>query len=191
VGKSYPQITDNLAAWIRRQHLLFVATAPLAGDGMVNCSPKGLECFAILDPHTVAYLDYNGSGVETIAHLRENGRIVIMFCALEGAPKIVRLHGTGRAVEPQDADFAALRAHFGEAPPVRSIIRIDLTRISDSCGFGVPLFDYVGERETLTKWAESKSDAELAAYQAKNNCVSLDGLPGLRSAEGAKVSTPS
>jgi hypothetical protein len=166
---------------MQRQHLFFVASASLAGDGLVNCSPKGLDSFAVLDPHTVAYLDFNGSGVETIAHLRENGRIVIMFCALEGAPKIVRLHGKGRAIEPQDAEFAQLRSHFAESPSVRSIILVQVTRISDSCGFGVPLFEYQGERETLAKWAASKDEQAMAQYQAEKNSVSVDGLPGLRS----------
>jgi hypothetical protein len=169
-----------MAEWIRSQHLFFVASAPLSGEGMINCSPKGLDSFAILDPHTVAYLDFNGSGVETIAHLRENGRIVVMFCALEGAPKIVRLHGIGRAIEPDDAEFAELRGHFGDAPDVRTIIRIDVSRVSDSCGFGVPKYEYVGERDALPKWSASKSAAEMATYQAQKNSQSVDGLPGLK-----------
>jgi hypothetical protein len=182
VGKTYPEIQDDLATWIRHQHLFFVASAPLAGDGLINCSPKGLDSFVILDPHTVAYLDFNGSGVETISHLRENGRIVIMFCALDGAPKIVRLHGAGRAIEPHDPEFAELRKRFAaDAPSVRSIICVDVARVSDSCGFGVPQYEYVGERETLAKWAASKSEAAMAEYQAQKNCASLDGLPGLRS----------
>jgi hypothetical protein len=161
-----------------------VASAPLAGEGFINCSPKGLDSFAILDPHTVAYLDFNGSGVETIAHLRENGRIVIMFCALEGAPKIVRFHGSGRVVEPDDDDFGELRDHFSASLtiPIRSIIRVDVTRVSDSCGYGVPHYEYMGERETLAKWAATKDDEAMANYQAEKNCVSLDGLPGLRGA---------
>lgn len=182
MGKTYPEIDENLAAWVRRQHLFFVASAPLAGDGLVNCSPKGLDSFVILDPHTVAYLDFNGSGVETISHLRENGRIVIMFCALDGSPKIVRFHGTGRAIEPNDQEFGELRKQFAaDAPPVRSIIRVDVARVSDSCGFGVPQYEYVGERETLAKWAASKSEEAMAEYQAQKNCYSLDGLPGLKS----------
>ena len=180
MGKTYPEIHPELAAWIGRQHLFFVASAPLDGEGMVNCSPKGLDCLAILDAHTVAYLDFNGSGVETIAHLRENGRIVLMFCALADAPKIVRLHGTGHSVEPHEAEFAALRAHFGEAPPVRSIIRVDVTRVSDSCGFGVPIYEYVGERDALPKWSASKSEVQMAEYQAAKNHQSVDGLPGLK-----------
>ena len=182
MAKIYPEITHELAAWIRRQHLFFVATAPLSGDGHVNCSPKGLDSFAILDAHTVAYLDFTGSGAETIAHLRENGRITIMFCALEGAPKIVRLHGTGRALEPHMPEFSKLRSCFPDSPPVRSIIHIDVTRVTDSCGFGVPLFEYVGERDAIAKWAAAKGEAGLAAYQAENNRQSIDGLPALQGA---------
>ena len=181
MGKTYSEIHEDLAAWIRRQHLFFVASAPLAREGMINCSPKGLDSFTILDAHSVAYLDFNGSGVETIAHLRENGRIVIMFCALEGAPKIVRLHGTGRAVEPHDREFASLRARFGDAPPVRSIIRVDVTRVSDSCGFGVPKFECAGERDALPKWSAAKGEDALVSYRAEKNSRSVDGLPGLRS----------
>jgi hypothetical protein len=182
VAKTYPDIDDKLAAWIRCQHLFFVASAPLAGDGMINCSPKGLNSFAILDPHTVAYLDFVGSGVETISHVRENGRIVIMFCAFEGAPKIVRLHGSGRSIEPHEPEFASLLLHFPAWPAVRSVIRVDVARISDSCGFGVPLYEYVGERDALPKWAASKSAEELIAYQAQKNRCSVDGLPGLKRA---------
>ena len=126
MGKVYEEIGEQVDAFIRRQRVFFVATAPLAGDGHVNCSPKGLDTLAILDPHTVAYLDLTGSGVETIAHLRENGRIVLMFTALDGPPKIVRLHGRGRVVAPHHADFAALRARFpGHHEGVRSVIAID------------------------------------------------------------------
>jgi hypothetical protein len=181
MGKVYPEINPDIAAWIRQQHLYFVASAPLAGDGLVNCSPKGLDSFVILDPHTVAYLDLTGSGVETIAHLRENGRIVIMFCALDGSPKIVRLHGIGTAIEPTMPEFAQLRAHFPDnAVGVRSIIHIDVGRVSDSCGFGVPVYEYVSERDTLVKWAVSKGEAGVAQYHAEKNQQSLDGLPALQ-----------
>jgi hypothetical protein len=186
VAKTLPEIDQDLATWIRRQHLFFVSTAPLAGDGLINCSPKGLDTFAILDSHTVAYLDLNGSGIETVANLRENGRIVIMFCALEGAPKIVRLQGTGIAVEPHMPEFAELRAHFDDVPPIRSIIRVEVARVSDSCGFGVPRYEYVGDRDTLTKWAESKGDDGLAVYQEEKNRQSLNGLPALQGATVAQ-----
>jgi hypothetical protein len=184
MAKVYPEIDATLAAWIRSQHLFFVATAPLAGDGHVNCSPKGLDAFAMLGPTTVAYLDLTGSGAETIAHVRENGRIVIMFCAFEGAPKIVRLHGTGTVVEPHMAEFAELIRAFPDRPGVRSIIKIAVSRVSDSCGFGVPRYDYVGERDALIRWSDSKGSEGIAAYQQRNNAQSLDGLPAVTSAAG-------
>lgn len=179
MGKIYDQISDELAAWIRRQRIFFVATAPLAQDGHVNCSPKGGGTFRILDPFTVAYQDLTGSGVETIAHLRENGRIVVMFCAFEGAPKIVRLHGKGEGILPDHPDFHSLAALFPQEPGRRAIIRVRVTRISDSCGFGVPLFDYRGERDTLQKWAEGKGLVGLEVYRKEKNARSIDDLPGL------------
>jgi len=139
MGKTFDAIDERLEAFLRDQRLFFVATAPLDADGHLNCSPKGLDTFAVLDPHTVAYLDLTGSGVETIAHLRENGRIVLTFSAFEGPPKIVRLHGRGVVVEPADERFAALRARFpAHHDGVRSVIQIAVERISDSCGYGVP-----------------------------------------------------
>ncbi len=179
MGKVYAQIDEPLSQWILAQHMFFVATAPLAGDGLVNCSPKGLNSFAILDPMTVAYLDLTGSGVETIAHVRENGRIVIMFCSYETAPKIVRLHGRGEVFEPTVPKFATLRQHFPDLPGVRSIIRITLERISDSCGFGVPLYEYVADRQALVHFAEQTGADGLPAYRDKNNRSSIDGLPGV------------
>src|SRR5262249_22331306 len=148
----------------------------------LNLSPKGLDTLRILDPRTVAYLDFTGSGVETIAHLRENGRIVVMLCALEGSPRIVRLHGRGSVIEPHDPMFSALIGRFTASPGIRSIIRIELERISDSCGYGVPLLRYSGSRDQLVAWAERKGEAGLAEYRRKNNSSSIDGLPGLREA---------
>jgi hypothetical protein len=145
----------------------------------VNCSPKGLDSFRILSGTEVAYHDLTGSGVETIAHLRENGRIVIMFCAFDGAPNIVRLHGRGTAVMPGDPGFEELAGHFPPHPGTRSIIRVNVNRISDSCGFSVPLYQYEGERDILDKWAASKGPDGVREYQATRNAVSLDGLPGL------------
>ena len=179
--KVFPEIDERMAAWIRAQKMFFVATAPLSGDGMVNLSPKGLDTFQILDPLTVAYVDFVGSGVETIAHLRENGRMVIMFCAFEGPPKIVRLHGSGDAVEPGDADWDALAERFPALPGTRAIVRSRLHRIADSCGYGVPLYEYQGQRSQMTDWAERKGPEGIAAYKAENNVTNLDGLPsGLR-----------
>lgn len=179
MGKVYPEISADLAEWIQRQHLFFVATAPLDADGLINCSPKGLDSFAVLGPTTVAYLDFVGSGVETVAHLRENGRIVIMFCAFEGAPKVLRLHGTGRVAEPGSAEFEALRSRFPDYPGARSIIIVKVTRISDSCGFGVPEYRYAGDRAALVRFAEQKGPEGLIAYQAKYNRRSVEGLPGI------------
>jgi hypothetical protein len=180
MAKLYTEIDDRLRAFIARQHVFFVASAPNGPGGHINCSPKGLDTFRILTPTRVAYIDFVGSGVETIAHLRQNGRVVLMFCAFDGPPNIVRLHGRGTAVEPRDPDFAPLRAEFHAAPGVRAIVRVDLTRISDSCGYGVPLLRYEGERPQMPEWAERKGEAGLDAYQREKNARSIDGLPGLR-----------
>lgn len=179
MGKVYEQIDAELAAWLRRERVFFVATAPLAEDGHVNCSPKGGDTFRMLDPLTVAYQDLTGSGVETIAHLRENGRIVILFCAFEGPPRIVRLHGTGEVITDAHPDFSALAADFPQNVGTRAVIRVKITRVSDSCGFAVPLFDYRGDRDALDKWAESKGEAKLKAYRREKNTRSIDALPGL------------
>lgn len=179
----HPEIDDTLRDWLLAQPVYFVATAPLAADGRVNLSPKGMSgTFAVLGPRTVGYLDYFGSGIETIAHLRDTGRIVIMCCAFSGPPKIVRLHGRGRAVRPDDAEFPALRGRFGKARDLglRSIIVVDLDRISDSCGYSVPLMDYVGDRDVLDRAQERRDEAYFAEYGATRNAASIDGLPGLR-----------
>lgn len=180
MGRVYDEIDERLAAFLLRQPVFFVATSPLAADGHLNLSPKGLAgTFTVVGPRAVAYLDLTGSGVETIAHLRENGRIVVMVCAFQGPPRIVRLHGTGTPHLPGTARFAELRPCFTDLPGVRSIIEIETTRISDSCGFGVPRMQFVEERPDLDRWAARKGPDGVAAYQAKNNLVSLDGLPGL------------
>jgi hypothetical protein len=180
MGKVFEAIDDKLAAWLEAQPMFFVATAPLAADGLVNCSPKGgLGSFVVLDGLRVAYLDLTGSGIETIAHLRENGRIVVMFCAFEGRPNIVRLHGTGHAVVPDDADFAELVRLFPEHPGIRSVIVVDVKRVSDSCGYAVPELAYVGDRDVLDVHNAKKGPEALAEYRATRNAQSLDGLPGL------------
>ncbi|MEZ4729671.1 MAG: pyridoxamine 5'-phosphate oxidase family protein [Caldilineaceae bacterium] len=179
MGKTYEEIDEKLAAWIQEQHLFFVATAPRSEEGLINCSPKGLDTFRILDPHTVAYLDLTGSGVETIAHLKENGRSVMMFCALSGAPNIVRLHGKGTVLEPNHPDFAELLPRFPALPGIRSIIRVAVNRVSDSCGFAVPRYTYQAERDALIKYAETKGPAGMATYRAQKNRQSIDGLPGV------------
>jgi hypothetical protein len=179
MGKVYDAIDDKLAAWIGRQRMFFVGTAPSGSDGHVNVSPKGpMGSLRILDPHTVAYLDVIGSGAETIAHLRENGRIVVMICAFEGPPRILRLHGRGEVL-PADA------VEFDATPPPgteRAVIRVAVERIADSCGYGVPLMRYEGHRPQYRKWAESKlrkSESALEEYMADKNARSIDGLPAV------------
>jgi hypothetical protein len=159
--------------------ILFVATAPLAGDGSINCSPKGMDTFRILGPRDVAYVELTGSGVETIAHARENGRIVIMFCAFEGPPKIVRLHGRTEVLLRDSAEFQAVAPRFPEYLGHRAIIRALLTRISDSCGYGVPRYEYAGDPDTLLRWSASKGAEGLRRYRREQNARSLDDLPGL------------
>lgn len=175
----FKRIDERLGAFLTAQRLFFVATAPSGVEGHVNISPKGRDSLRIVDQRTVAYLDLTGSGVETIAHLRENGRITIMFCAFEGPPRIVRLHGRGRVVEPTDADFGQWRARFPGHDGVRCVIVIDLDRISDSCGFGVPKLAYEGERPHMQAWLDHKGPEGIKTYHSEHN-VSIDGLPGLR-----------
>jgi hypothetical protein len=181
VGKVYPEIGERQAAWIGQQHLFFVGSAPVGADGHVNISPKGdLRWFRILGPREVAYLDFVGSGAETIAHVRENGRIVVMFCAFEGPPKIVRLHGRAEVLPPGHE----LAARFD--PPehaVRSVIRVDVDRVSDSCGYGVPLMRFDGKRAQYDAWVDKKvRDGALDAYVAAKNAESIDGLPAVPAA---------
>ena len=180
MGKTYDEIDDSLYAFVSRQPVFFVATAPAALDGHVNCSPKGLSSLRIVGPRTVAWVDYAGSGSETIAHLRENGRIVIMLCAFEGPPKIVRLHGHGVVLIPGDPRFDELLTSFAPQPlGVRSIIRVDVDRISDSCGYGVPRMRFEGERTQLPAWAAAKGADGLREYMRSKNASSIDGLPAL------------
>jgi predicted pyridoxine 5'-phosphate oxidase superfamily flavin-nucleotide-binding protein len=190
VGRTYDRIDDHLRGWIARQPLFFVGTAPRAEDGHVNVSPKGpIGTLRVLDDRTVAYVDVVGSGAETIAHLRENGRIVVMLCAFEGPPRIVRLHGRGRIVPAGGEECAELLARASFVVPeaaeaLRSVIVVDVTRISDSCGYGVPLMAYEGERPHQDAWAAKKlrtgGPNALADYQADKNAVSIDGLPAVR-----------
>jgi len=180
MAKQFDGIDDTLAGWIRAQHVFFVASAPLARDGHVNLSPKGLDSLAILGPREVAYVDFVGSGAETIAHARENGRITLMLCAFEGPPRILRLQGHATAIEPGVAEFAELVARFPPRAGVRAVIRIALERIADSCGYGVPLLSFEGDRKQLDAWVERKGADGLREYQLNNNTRSLDGLPALR-----------
>jgi hypothetical protein len=189
VGKVFEQIDEHLREWIARQPLFFTGTAPLAGDGHVNVSPKGpIGSLRVIGPRTLAYLDMVGSGAETIAHLRENGRIVIMLCAFEGPPRIVRIHGRGEVVLPADERFDELLADCRFEEPAaaearRAIIVVEATRISDSCGYGVPLMSRQGRREHADLWAAKKlrtgGPEALRDYQREKNGASLDGLPAV------------
>ncbi len=180
MGRTYEAIDERLARFFDRQHVFFVGTAPSGSDGHVNVSPKGLDgTFAVLDHHTVAYLDLTGSGVETIAHLEDNGRIVVMFCAFEGPPRIVRLHGRGEVVPPGDPRFPDLAGRFPARAGIRSVIVISVERIADSCGYGVPRMRFEAERDELDRWAERQGAEGIARYQATRNAHSIDGLPGL------------
>ncbi len=179
MGKVFEEITPELRTWLEAQRMFVVGTAPLAADGHVNCSPKGGDTFRVLGPREVAYADLTGSGIETVAHLRENGRIVVMFCAYEGAPKIVRLHGRGEVLEPGAAGFAELQAKFPALIGLRTIIRITVTRIADSCGYAVPFYDFVKPRDVLDKLGEKLGPDGLAEYRGRKNRESIDGLPGL------------
>lgn len=182
MAKTFDGVADALGEWLMAQPLFCVATAPLSADGLVNTSPKGNRReFVVITPHRVAYLDQTGSGVETIAHLRENGRIVVLFFAVTGAPRIVRLHGRGRVVECHDPDFARFAEYFPTAHDVgvRAIIVIDLERVSDSCGYGVPVLDFVEHRPTMDQWSRRKGAEGIRDYQAQNNLSSVEGLEGL------------
>ena len=190
MARVYEEITDHLREWVGRQSMFFVATAPLAGDGHVNVSPKGpIGSLRVLGPHHVAYLDIGGSGAETIAHLRENGRIVVMLCAFDGPPRIVRFHGSGEALMPDDPRFAELLDEAGFEDPSlpearRSIVDVDVTRVSDSCGYGVPLMSFEGLREhhqlSTAKKLRTLGPEGYAEYRREANASSLDGLPVLR-----------
>jgi hypothetical protein len=183
MAKVFEAIDGRLRQWIEAQRMFFVATAPSGDGGHVNVSPKGMTgSFVINGPLEVAYLDFHGSGAETIAHLRDNGRITIMFCAFDGPPKIVRLHGRGRATPVDDPAFPALLAAFPEPPDthgVRSVITVEVDRVSDSCGYAVPLMSYEGDRDLLLRWSEQRDDEALARYRRTRNETSIDGLPAL------------
>jgi hypothetical protein len=182
MGRTYSEIDELLAGFVLSQPLFFVATAPLSRDGLVNCSPKSNDGeLAVLDRERLAYLDRTGSGVETIAHLRENGRIVLMFCAFGGKPRIVRIHGHGSIVGRDEEPFDDLVGQFPtrRLDGARSVIVVTAERISDSCGYGVPVMDLVGQRPLMAEWANRKGDEGIREYWRTNNAESLDGLPGL------------
>lgn len=179
MGKLYDEIDERIARWVGKQRMYFVSTAPDSVDGHINCSPKGLDSLRIIGPRELALLDIGGSGIETVAHLKQNRRIVVMLCAFDGPPRIFRFHGIGAVIEPAHDEFAGLLALFPGFESARSIIRIGLTRISDSCGFGVPRYEFVEDRSAMMKWVDGKTEAEMRQYRADNNRLSVDGLPGL------------
>lgn len=177
MSQTVHNITPEIEEFIRAQPLFFVATAPLSADGHVNLSPKGLDCFRILSPTRVAYLDLTGSGNETAAHLLENGRITFMFCAFAGKPNILRLYGRGRAILPDAADWPALASGFSLYPGTRQIIVCDVDRVQNSCGLAVPLMKFEDHREGLLKWASAKGEEAMETYRLKKNRHSIDGIP--------------
>ena len=177
MAKVHATITPELQKFIGRQQMFFVSTAPSGADGHINLSPKGIDCFRILSPQRVGYLDLIGSGNETSAHLLDNGRITLMFCAFEGSPNILRLYGAGRAVLPGQEGWEELAPAFPLYPNMRQIIVVDVARIQTSCGFGVPHYEYTGQRDLMFQWAENQGPQGLILYQQKNNLVSIDGLP--------------
>jgi hypothetical protein len=179
VAERFSSISDELAGWWAEQPLFFVATAPSGRDGHVNCSPKGLDTLRILGPQRVAYLDLTGSGIETIAHLRDNGRITLMACAFTGSPRISRIYGGGTVHELGSPGFDELAAHFQDLPGARAVIDVAVDRVTTSCGYAVPLMDLVGDRDRLLDWARAKGDDGLVAYRESKNATSVDALPGL------------
>jgi hypothetical protein len=184
MGKVYERLDDRWRKFIAAQPMYFVATAPSGPDGHVNVSPKGYpDTFAILDENTVGYLDLDGSGVETIAHLRQNGRITIMFCSFGRTAKILRLYGTGTVVVPADPNWPDLIGRFGPHPGVRSIIVVELDRISDSCGYGVPTMTAASERDLLNRWATRDDVRARRRTRSASARASIDGVPALDPAE--------
>ena len=179
MGKEFAAIDGRIQRWIERQHLFFVSTAPLAPDGRVNCSPKGISGLRVLGPQQLAYADIGGSGIETVAHLKENGRICVMLCAFDGPPKIFRFYGQGRSVESHDPEFDELEPLFPGMPAIRNFIVVDVECIRDSCGYGVPTYTFDAERESLKNWSDAKTEKEIEDYRREKNALSLDGLKGL------------
>lgn len=175
MAKFYPTLIDPLVRFIGKQHVFFTATAPK--DGRINLSPKGLESFLVLDEKHVGYLDLTGSSAETAAHLRQDGRLTIMFCSFDAEPMILRLYGKGRTVTAADPEWAELSPRFQTIPGERAIILMEIESVQTSCGFGVPLYQFEGQREDLVRWAEKKGEAGLAEYRREKNRVSIDGMP--------------
>jgi Pyridoxamine 5'-phosphate oxidase len=186
MGRVYESINDEWSDWISAQPVFFVATTTSGPDTHVNVSPRGLDTFRVLGPNRVAWLDLTGSGVETIAHLRADGRITLMFCSFGDLPDILRLYGHGRVLEPGDDRFEELRPRFPDMSGERAIIDVSVHRVASSCGFGVPRMDYVGPRDKLLVSAERKGPEKMAEYRKLKNARSIDGLPGLETARSGR-----
>lgn len=177
MSKQRENIDSELAAWIAEQRVFFVATAPLSPEGHINLSPKGGQSFRVLAPLEVAYQDYTGSGAETAAHLRENGRIIIMFCAFDGPPKIVRLHGQGTLIPIGHPRFEEFASHFPDHPGTRAFVHVAVSRVSTSCGYAVPFFEFKENRDALDVWVAKQGPEKLVSYRETKNKRSIDGLP--------------
>ncbi len=175
MGEKYSEISDKLQAFIQSQKIFFVATA--TSDGRVNLSPKGMETFYIVGKNRVLWLNLTGSGNETAAHLRENDRMTIMFCAFSGAPMILRLYGHARITHPRDGVWEELISRFPPIPGARQVVDMAVDLVDTSCGFGVPLMDFAGERGHLDRWAEKKGEDGLRDFMRKWNQFSIDGKP--------------
>jgi hypothetical protein len=171
------EITCDVADFIRAQPMFFVATAPLSAEGHVNLSPKGLDTLRILTPTRVAYLDLTGSGNETAAHVTENSRMTLMFCAFQGKPNILRLYGRGTIILPGSATWDQIIPHFDLLPGTRQIIVCDIDRVQNSCGMAVPLMQFEAHREALVNWAQKKGEPAMRDYRLKKNVTSIDGIP--------------
>ena len=188
MGDLFPELNERLREFIAQQKMFFVASAPLAADGHVNLSPKGLDTLRILGPKEVAYVDFTGSGIETVAHIRENGRLTLMFCAFQGPPRILRLRGRGEAIEPADEKWDHYARQMPSYDNARSIIVLHVEMIADACGYGIPLYEYIGERTQLAAWCRRKGLEGIAEYQSNKNRQSIDGLPGLKHAADPGIS---
>lgn len=179
MSTTYTHLEDKLIAFIQKQKMFFVATAPMAGDGRVNVSPKGYDAFRVISPLQVAYADLGGSGIETVAHTRENGRITIMFCAMEGPALILRIYGKARVMQFDEPGFDAELARFPGFERARNIVFVDIESVADSCGWGVPFYEFKGEREQLKRAIDHYSREDWVERRYTSNAKSIDGLPGL------------
>jgi hypothetical protein len=175
MAKFYTELDAMLREFIGRQQMFFHATAP--HEGRINLSPKGLDTFRVLSDTRVGYLDLTGSECETAAHVIENGRLTCMFCSFDEKPLIVRLYGQGTVVRPRDGDWSTLRPQFADVPGERQIILLDIESIMTTCGFAVPRYEFVGERETLNEFVTKMGDERMDAYRHEKNQTSIDGLP--------------